>query len=124
MRSWLKFVLALALVLPLGAFVAGSLVASAADEPAPRDTIVLDDSGSTPSGQPSPSPSPSPSATADDSDEAGHSGDDDDVEGVDPSYGEVDDDDHSGPGGGGDDGDHGDDGGGDDDDHGRGGGDD
>ena len=31
----------LALMLPLGAFVAGTLVASAADDPAPRDTVII-----------------------------------------------------------------------------------
>ena len=40
-RSWKVFA-ALALMLPLGAFVAGNLVASAADDPAPRDTIIID----------------------------------------------------------------------------------
>ena len=38
MRPLWKTFLPLALVLPLGAFVAGSLVASAADDPPPRET--------------------------------------------------------------------------------------
>ena len=42
MRSFWKVFAALALMLPLGAFVAGNLVASAADDPAPRDTIIID----------------------------------------------------------------------------------
>ena len=42
MRSFWKVFAALALMLPLGAFVAGTLVPSAADEPAPRDTIIID----------------------------------------------------------------------------------
>jgi hypothetical protein len=138
MRNWLKVVLALALVLPLGAFVAGSLVASAADDPAPRDTIIIDESDNSPSEKPAadqqPKPAERPGDTdssgrggADDGDEDGDEYGDDDghVEGVEPTYGEVDDD-HSGPGGGGDDGDdRGDDRhGGDDDDDGREGGDD
>ena len=69
MRSFWKVFVALALMLPLGAFVAGNLVASAADDPAPRDTIIIDDTSGTPSGDPSPSstptgtPSSSPSAS-------------------------------------------------------------
>ena len=43
MRSFWKVFAALALMLPLGAFVAGNLVASAADDPSPRDTIIIDD---------------------------------------------------------------------------------
>jgi len=99
MPTWLKVILALALVLPLGAFVAGSLVASAADDPAPRDTIVIDGSGSTPTETPSTGTSPSSSSSP------STGPDEDDPEGVTPSYEEVDDDDERG-----DDGDHGDDG--------------
>ncbi len=54
MRSFWKVFVALALMLPLGAFVAGTLVASAADDPAPRDTIIIDDQSGTPSSDPSP----------------------------------------------------------------------
>ena len=46
----------LALVLPLGAFVAGSLVASAADDPPARETIVIRESGATPTSTPSSGP--------------------------------------------------------------------
>ena len=53
MRTLWKIFLPLALVLPLGAFVAGSLVASSASESQPRDTIVIRESGSTPSSNPS-----------------------------------------------------------------------
>ena len=56
MRSFWKVFAALALMLPLGAFVAGNLVASAADDPAPRDTIIIDEQSGTPSGDPSPTP--------------------------------------------------------------------
>ena len=48
MRTLWKILLPLALVLPLGAFVAGSLVASAADDPPVRDTIVIRESSATP----------------------------------------------------------------------------
>ena len=58
MRSFWKVFAALALMLPLGAFVAGNLVASAADDPKPRDTIIIDDTSGTPSGDPSPSSTP------------------------------------------------------------------
>src|SRR3954447_23843114 len=70
MRSFWKIFAALALMLPLGAFVAGNLVASAADDPQPRHTIVVDDPSGTPSeSTPSPSassPSASPSGGQDD----------------------------------------------------------
>ena len=49
MRTVWKIVIVLALVLPSGAFVAGSLAASSADRPSPRHTIVIrDDSASAP----------------------------------------------------------------------------
>ncbi|WP_036564559.1 hypothetical protein [Nocardioides halotolerans] len=57
MGSFWKVFVALALVLPLGAFVAGNLVAAAEDDPAPRDTIIIDQQGGTPSGEASTSPS-------------------------------------------------------------------
>ena len=69
MRSFWKVFAALALMLPLGAFVAGNLVASAADDPEPRDTIIIDDTSGTPSVDPTPSatstgtPSASPTTT-------------------------------------------------------------
>ena len=47
-----KVLIALALVLPMGAFVAGSLVASAADDPAPRETIQIRSAEPTPSDEP------------------------------------------------------------------------
>ena len=36
-----KVIIALALVLPIGAFVAGSLMSSSADEPTDRDPVIL-----------------------------------------------------------------------------------
>jgi hypothetical protein len=107
MRTLWKVFLPLALVLPLGAFVAGSLVASATDDPPVRDTIVIRESGATP-GTPTPSPSDDPTRDpADDPDDT----DDGDVETVTVEPDDVDDDsdgrsdaypgeDHSGPGGG------------------------
>lgn len=57
MRTFWKPVVAAALVLPAGAIVAGALVTSAAERPAPRETIILN-------GSPSQSPSQSPSGDA------------------------------------------------------------
>jgi hypothetical protein len=45
MSTFWKVFAALAVLLPLGAFVAGSMIASAADAPAPRQTLVVEDSG-------------------------------------------------------------------------------
>lgn len=44
MSTLVKIVVALGLVLPLGAFVVGSLAASGAEDPGPRQTIVVRDS--------------------------------------------------------------------------------
>lgn len=114
-----KALLGLALVVPLGAYVAGSLAASASEDPAPRQTIVIDESGPSPttSGNPTQRPSVKPS-------ESSESPDDDEVEVITPGYDDFDedddhgDDDNRGRGGGGDDDDSGDD------DSGPGGGDD
>src|SRR3954467_265224 len=70
MRSFWKVFAALALMLPLGAFVAGNLVASAADDPAPRHTIKIDPESGTPTGTPTPRPRSAPT-------EAGSGGADD-----------------------------------------------
>ncbi|MCW2765858.1 MAG: hypothetical protein JWO11_1817 [Nocardioides sp.] len=101
-KLW-KILLVLGLVLPLGVFVAGSLASSSADEPAPRETIVIDDSGSTtgPAG-PGATGSPSPSSTP--TSGGGEPGDDHGVEVVSPSPDDIGDDhggDSSGRGGGG-----------------------
>lgn len=106
MKTLWKVLLALALVVPMGAYVAGSLVASAADDPAPRPPILIEDAGR--SAPPSESPSSPPSASdgvgqveldPDDLDDDGDDfGRDDDDHADDHG-----DDDHSGPGGGGDD---------------------
>src|SRR5689334_21974686 len=57
MRIFWKVFAALALMLPLGAFVAGNLVASAANDPEPRHTIIVDDQSSSPSEDASRGPS-------------------------------------------------------------------
>ena len=64
MRSYWKVLLGLALVLPMGAYVAGSLVASASDEPEPRNPLIIEQSGPA-SGNPEPTPS-GPSGGPDD----------------------------------------------------------
>ena len=72
-----KVLVALALVVPLGAYVAGSLAASASGDPEPRHTIQIRESG--PTRSPSPSPSPSASRSTE-------------PEVIAPSYDDLDDD--------------------------------
>src|SRR3954451_24532043 len=104
MRSFWKVFAALALMLPLGAFVAGTLVASAADDPTPRHTVIIDDPSGTPSPSSSPSEDPGDDATEDQGDDHGDDhGGDDGLSEVTPSPDDWDDhgDDHgghSGPG--------------------------
>ena len=87
MRSFWKVFVALALMLPLGAFVAGTLVASAADDPTPRNTIIIDDQSGT--------STPSQSATHDQGDDHGDHGEDgDDLTEVTPTPDPWGDDDH------------------------------
>ena len=77
MRSFWKVLLGLALVLPLGAYVAGSLVASASDDPEPRNPLIIEQSGPPP-GTRSPRPT-GPSGSPDDgTDDAEDDGTDDD----------------------------------------------
>lgn len=93
MRTLLKVFVALALVLPLGGFVAGSLAASSADDPAPQDTIIIQRSDpSSGPGTHEPSRSPRHDASTEPGDDDG----DDDVRVASPDPGEVDDvgDDH------------------------------
>src|SRR6478735_3327275 len=96
-----KVLAALALVVPMGAYVVGSLAASATDGPPPRQTIEIRESTPTPtpSSTPTPEPTSTPSPT-----------DDDEVEVITPDYDDFDEDD-----------DHGDDDGDDHSGHGRGG---
>ena len=79
MNTVWKVLLGLALVVPMGAYVAGSLAASASDDPAPRQTIEIREPDPTPSLGPSVRPSAKPSGDDDeiDEDEDHDSGDDD-----------------------------------------------
>jgi hypothetical protein len=106
MGSFWKVFVALALVLPLGAFVAGNLVAAAEDDPAPRDTIIIDQQGGTPSGEASTSPSADTTPGSGATPRGNEHGDDGLVTEVTPPPDEWDDDhgDHGDHGGG-----HGDD---------------
>ena len=99
-----KVLAVLALLLPMGAFVVGSLVASAADEPARRDPIVIAEAPSPgPDRTPSPPSTPAPTPSEDDDgdgegdDDDRDDGDDDEIEVVTPEPGEVDDE-HGRPG--------------------------
>ncbi len=74
MSPVVKYALPLAFVLPLGGFVAGSMVSAAQDDPDPRTPIVLrEDASETPAtGTPrnkSTDPSRPPSADSDDDDD-------------------------------------------------------
>jgi uncharacterized membrane protein YgcG len=109
MSSLWKVLLGLALVVPLGAYVAGSLAASASEDPAPRHTIVIEEPSPSPSRTPRPTPSEtpeSPRATDDGVDvivPEYDDFDDDDDQGDDDHGGEDHSDDNSGHGGGDDD---------------------
>lgn len=104
---FLKVAIGLLLTLPLGAYIAGTLVASQASMPDERAPIVVEStpSSSTTTATPSRTPRPSPSRTTptpddrrsddgrhDDSDDSGHDDDSDDVKVVRPSPREVEDD--------------------------------
>lgn len=66
-----KVVLALALVLPVGAFVAGSLASSSADEPAQRESVILEQAPQERSPKPDPvRKKPVPQQEDDDADDA------------------------------------------------------
>jgi len=88
MKTVWKVLLGLALVVPMGAYVVGSLAASAADDPAPRQTIEIREPApspsSTPSSKPSTSATPSSQQTGDD------------VEVITPHYDDFDDHDDNG----------------------------
>src|SRR4051794_40833863 len=84
MKTVWKVLLGLALVVPMGAYVAGSLVASAAeDDSPPRHTIVLREPGPSHPGASSPTHGPSPSE---------HRTGDDEVEVITPGYDDLGDD--------------------------------
>ncbi|MGH3335741.1 MAG: hypothetical protein ACRDOZ_07970, partial [Nocardioides sp.] len=107
--AW-KVVLSLVLVLPMTAYVVGSLVA-AADEPREHAPIIIEERSQAPDNpRPSPSEKPTKKPSDNRSDRGDDHGGDDESDGPDvvfPSPSEFDDDDddedHSGPGGGGDD---------------------
>lgn len=92
MSTWVKYLIGLALALPMGAYVAGSLMASAADDPVNRDPVQIqdapsdssrDDDGRTP--RPSDGPTRTPRPPGDANDDAvpdGDTDDDDDDNGV------------------------------------------
>ena len=100
-----KVLVGLLVTLPVGAYVAGTLVASQADMPAQRAPVVITDqpsparsAGPDPRSGQSSSPSPRPSATRSDDDRDDDRGDDhggdrdDDLEEVRPTPRDVDDD--------------------------------
>src|SRR6478609_4007623 len=84
MKTVWKVLLGLALVVPMGAYVVGSLAASAADEPAPRQIIQIQEPDPTPTPTPKPTKTPTPTPPSTD--------DDDDVEVITPDYDDFDDD--------------------------------
>src|SRR6478752_2456049 len=88
MKTLWKVLIGLALVVPMGAYVVGSLAASAADDPAPRQTIEIREPAPSPTPTSPPTSRPSPSKTAEP--------DDDEVEVITPDYDDVDDNDDSG----------------------------
>lgn len=130
MSLFLKIAMGLTLALPMSAYVVGSLVASA-DEPAPREVIVIRDSATSPGPEEQPGRTTQPRPDHRGEDDGQSVVGDDDVEVVLPEPDDIDDDgddsgrdgddttddghDNSGPGGGGDDDSSGPGGGGDDD---------
>ncbi|WP_028645048.1 hypothetical protein [Nocardioides sp. URHA0020] len=105
MNTVWKVLLGLALVVPMGAYVVGSLAASAADDPTPRPTIVIQEPSTSPT--PSSTATPTPPSTPTHSSSPSPSGSatsDDGVEVITPDYDDVEEnDDHGGRGRGGDD---------------------
>jgi hypothetical protein len=85
MHTRWKVLIAAAMVLPTGAFVVGSLVASAADRPTERDTIVIQD----PATPTIPVVAPRPSPGDDRGDDRGDGPDG--AEDVGPQYDDLDD---------------------------------
>lgn len=92
-----KILLALAVVLPLGGFVVGSLASAADDDPLPRQPIVLreEPTGTPPTDGPSRTPgaSPTPEGHGGDDNDDSDTDDDDDVPVVSPRPDEHDRDD-------------------------------
>jgi hypothetical protein len=101
---FLKVAMGLLLTLPLGAYIAGTLVASQVDMPQERPAVVIDSRSSgistpTPTSTPTPSPRPDPTRSPDDDNggdddhggNSGHGGGDD-VRVVRPTPRDVDED--------------------------------
>jgi hypothetical protein len=63
MKTVWKVLLGLALVVPMGAYVVGSLAASATDDPAPRHTIQISEPAATRTAEPKPKPTTTPAST-------------------------------------------------------------
>jgi hypothetical protein len=109
MKTVWKVLLGLALVVPLCAFVAGSLAASASDDPAQRHTIQIQEPSPTRTPTRSPTKTPTPTASPDGDVEVitPHYDDFGDDHGGDDSSGHGGGDDNSGHGGGDDNSGHG-----------------
>ena len=91
MRTLSKILVGLVLGVPVSAYVAGSLAASADSDPQPRQTIEIRPADSTATTGPSDKPTTQPSG---DHSGPGRGGDDDDdVEVITPDYDDFDDDD-------------------------------
>jgi hypothetical protein len=105
MSTLMKSLLALAVALPLGAYVTGTLVASG-DEPPPREPVIIQENTLTPTDQPTRRTEPADRPTRSQDDD-----DDDEIDVITPRPGNVgDDDDDRGGGDDKDDDDRGDDG--------------
>ncbi|MDN4161847.1 hypothetical protein [Nocardioides abyssi] len=87
-----KSLLGLAVLLPVGGYVAGSLAAASGDDPAPREVIVIRDAPVQPrSPGTTLSPRPSPTSGPDRDRDGSGSDDDDDVKVVSPEPDDLDD---------------------------------
>jgi hypothetical protein len=95
MKTMWKVLLGLVLVVPMGAYVVGSLAASAADDPAPRQTIEIrePDPTSTPTPAPTRTSAPTPAPTSTSTSKPERT---DDVEVITPDYDDFDAKDDSG----------------------------
>lgn len=94
MRTLPKILAGLALVVPMGAYVAGAMASSADSDPTPRQTIEIRPADSGPTHTPSQKATGGPSSGPSDDDHSGrgHDGDDDDDDGViTPEYDDRDD---------------------------------
>jgi hypothetical protein len=103
MSTLMKSLLALAVALPLGAYVTGTLIASG-DEPPPREPVIMDENTSSPTDRPTRRTEPTDRPTRSQDDDADD--DDGEIDVITPRPGDVDDDDDDrGRGGDDDDGD-------------------